>query len=268
MNQEIEKLLRAWVTYAQTNWGDLLPVVSAALNNRDATATGMSTFFFTHGYHMDPIQLKGDRPAATKPGQKVAEDFVARIQEASDWAQAALAWAQDRQERAANKHKKAAPNYKVGDWVYLDLRNVKTARPSKKLDWLHAKYRVIEQTSSHSYKLDVPGRIHPVFHVDLLRPASANPLPSQKIEDLREGPMLVDGHEEWLVERILDEKVVGRGKNRSRKLLVKWHSYTTPTWEPLDHLKDTEAFEKWESTPKEVVKIRQHKQQRLKGGRR
>ncbi|KAJ6436050.1 hypothetical protein O9K51_11425 [Purpureocillium lavendulum] len=214
MNQEIEKMLRAWVTYAQTNWGDLLPVVTTALNNRDATATGMSPFFFTHGYHMDPIQLKEDRPAATKPGQKIAEDFVARIQEASDWAQAAIAWAQDRQERAANKHKKAAPNYKVGDWVFLDLRNVKTARPSKKLDWLHAKYRVVEQKSSHSYKLDVPGRIHPVFHVDLLRPASANPLPSQKIEDLRKGPMLVDGHEEWLVERILDEKVVGRGKNR------------------------------------------------------
>jgi reverse transcriptase-like protein/integrase-like protein len=266
MNQEIEKMLRIWVTYAQSNWGDLLPVVTTALNNRDATATGISPFFFTHGYHMNPVQLKDDRPAPKKPGQKIAEDFVARIQEASEWAQAAIAWTQDRQEQTANKHKKAAPNYKAGDWVYLDLRNVKTARPSKKLDWLHAKYRVVEQKSSHSYQLDVPGRIHPVFHVDLLRPAAANPLPSQKTEDSREGPVLVDGHEEWRVERILDEKLVGRGKRRSRKLLVKWVSYTTPTWEPVDNLKDTEAFQNWESSPKEVVGIRRRKQQRLKGG--
>lgn len=31
MNQEIEKMLRAWVTYAQINWGDLLLVVTTRL---------------------------------------------------------------------------------------------------------------------------------------------------------------------------------------------------------------------------------------------
>jgi hypothetical protein len=31
MNQEIEKMLRAWVTYAQTNLGDLLLVVTTRL---------------------------------------------------------------------------------------------------------------------------------------------------------------------------------------------------------------------------------------------
>jgi hypothetical protein len=69
------------------------------------------------------------------------------------------------------------------------------------------------------------------------------------------------------VERILGEKAVGRGKKRSRKLLVKWHSYATRTWEPVDYLKNTEAFERWESSPKEAMEIRRRKQQRLKGGR-
>jgi hypothetical protein len=28
-----------------------------AINNRDASATGLSPFFFTYGYHIDPISL-------------------------------------------------------------------------------------------------------------------------------------------------------------------------------------------------------------------
>jgi hypothetical protein len=79
--------------------------------------------------------------------------------------------------------------------VFLNLRNVKTTGPSKKLDWLHGKYQVIWQVNSHSYQLDVPGKIHPVFHGDLLQHAPNDPLPSPKIGDTQPGPILVDEEE-------------------------------------------------------------------------
>jgi len=179
MNQEIQKIMRIWACYTQNNWLSFLPTVMASINEREASSTGMSPFFYMHGYHNNPIQLReGETAERLKEGETLAEDFVRRLQDATEFAQAAIAIAQDQQEKYANRSRTAAPIYKEGDWVYLNLKNVKTSRPSKKLDWLHAKYRVLQQINSHSYKLDVPGRIHPVFHVDLLRPAPEDPLPS------------------------------------------------------------------------------------------
>ena len=45
-----------------------------------------------------------------------------------------MTYAQQEQERQANKSRRLAPTYRVGDWVWLDLRDVRTARSSKKLN--------------------------------------------------------------------------------------------------------------------------------------
>ncbi|KAI1506846.1 Pol protein [Pyrenophora tritici-repentis] len=236
MNQEIEKMIRIWATYTQENWLALLPVVMGAINNREASSTGLSPFYFMHGYHNEPIQLVEDRTIQDRPkkdGEALAEGFLKRLQDATEWAQAAIAMTQEKQQHQANKTRTAAPQYKEGDWVFLNLRNVKTTRPSKKLDWLHGKYKVLKQVNSHSYKLDVPGKIHPVFHVDLLRYAPDDSFPSQKVGDTQPGPILIDGDELWLVERILGERTIGQGGKGIKEAYVKWVDYTEPTWEPL-----------------------------------
>ncbi|OKO99443.1 Transposon Ty3-I Gag-Pol polyprotein, partial [Penicillium subrubescens] len=166
-NQEIERILRVFTTYAQDNWKDLLPIVAVAINNRDAASTGISPFFFTHGYHVDPIGIDeaGQLEDALTPPRKAGETFVNRLREATDWAQAAIASAQALQEEQANRRRQAAPVYKKDDWVWLNLRNVRTQRPSKKLDWLHARYRVVDVPSPFTVRLNVPTGIHPVFHI-------------------------------------------------------------------------------------------------------
>ena len=127
--------------------------------------------------------------------------------------------------------------------MWLNLKNITTDRPCKKLDWKNAKYTVLEVISSHSYRLDTPPGIHNVFHTSLLKRAAADPFPNQCQDDLRPPVIIVDGEEEWEVERILRRCTRGR----QRQVLVKWKGYLVPTWEPTEALANTEAYHIFEA---------------------
>jgi hypothetical protein len=103
----------------------------------------------------------------------------------------------------------------------------------------------VRQVNSHSYQLDVPGKIHPVFHVDLLRHAPNDTLLSQRIGDTQPGHILADGEDVWLVERILDERTTKQGRKGFKEAHVKWLDYTEPTWEPVSNVVKTDAWKKW-----------------------
>jgi hypothetical protein len=51
------------------------------------------------------------------------------------------------------------------DKVWLQLKNIKTDRPSKKLNWLNAKYTITELIGFYACHLDTLPGIHNVFHV-------------------------------------------------------------------------------------------------------
>ena len=109
--------------------------------------------------------------------------------------------------------------------MWLNLKNITTDRPCKKLDWKNAKYTVLEVISSHNYRLDTPPGIHDVFHASLLKRAAANPFPNQHQSNSRPPAIVVDGEEKWEVERILRK----RTKGRQRQVLIKWKRYLNPT---------------------------------------
>lgn len=129
-----------------------------------------------------------------------------------------MASAQEAQEKHANTKRQPADQFKVRDKVWLRLRNVRTKRPSKKLDWLAAKYRVTEVIGSHACRLDTPPGIHNVFHVGLLKLTSDDQLPSQESDDYRPPAILTEnGEEEYAVEAILGKKKVkGKWKVRTK----------------------------------------------------
>ena len=96
----------------------------------------------------------------------------------------------------------------------------------------------------------MPGRIHPVFHVDLLRAVATDPLPSQRPDNTQPGPILLDGEEVWLVERILDERRNSNESVRFKEALVKWVGYAEPTWEPISNVQATDQWKLWQRKSK------------------
>jgi hypothetical protein len=92
----------------------------------------------------------------------------------------------------------------------------------------------------------MPTGVHPVFHVDLIRPAATDPLPSQIVDDSQPPPLVIDGELEYQIEEILDHRVRRVGRGTRTEVLVKWAGYAETTWEPLDSVEDSEALDRYE----------------------
>ena len=247
-NQEVIAYLRAFISYSQYEWKDLLPTAMLALNNRD-TVLGLSPFFLTHGYHIEPVPQVSPMARSSDP-EKRAEAFVRRINDATEFAQASMASAQQIMEDSANRSRQAAERFKVNDRVWLNLKNINTPQLSKKLSWVNAKYRVTKVVSPHVVELDVPSGIFPKFHTDLLKRSAEDYLPSQKRDDAQPPPAIAqtpNQEAEYHVERILRAENRRRGRGFRREVLVKWKGYHEPNWEPRRELEDNAALDEFES---------------------
>ena len=254
MNSVWEAYMRAFVNWAQDDWAPLCPMAMIAIKGREATSTKVSPFFLQHGYNVDPIQLEtGDDAEAQLHGrqrtdQEKADSIVSKLRTVFELAQASMAEAQQEQERQGNRRRREARQLRVGDKVWLRLdQQLNTGRPSRKLDHKSAKYTVTQVVDSHSVKLNTPPGIHNVFHVDRLRLASTDPLPTQTRDDYQPAPIQVEDGEEWYqVEEIMAELRQRRGRGWTRWYEVKWVGYQLTSMEPVGNLDENEAVDRWE----------------------
>ncbi|KAI0993493.1 hypothetical protein K3495_g14691 [Podosphaera aphanis] len=154
-------------------------------------------------------------------------------------------------EDKANRRRAPAIMYRVGDKVWLNLKNIPTPQPKKKLAWVNAKYNVTRVILPHVVELDVPSKIWPRLHVDLLRKASEDPLPSQLQDNQQPEPIMDEqspqAPPEQIVERILRAEKHQRGRGWVRRVLVKWKNFAEPTWEDRSELDDVRALDVFES---------------------
>jgi hypothetical protein len=229
VNQEIEQYLRIFVNERQDDWVECLPLAEFCYNDRIHSSTRQSPFSLDTGQH----PRLGVEPRRTS---RVAEatNFATTIQHNLDEARACLQLAADDMAHFYDAHRQPAPEYNVGDMVWLDSRNIKTTRPAKKLDdkWF-GPFEIQTKINRNAYRLKLPPnfrQVHPVFHVVKLRHHTPNPFPERPTLPPPPPPDIVDGIEEFVVEEIVDSRLF-RGK---LQFLVKWHGYpdSDRTWEP------------------------------------
>jgi Chromo (CHRromatin Organisation MOdifier) domain len=248
MNRTLEEMLRAYATYQQDQWDEYLPAAEFAYNNSKQASTGFTPFELDCGQHPNtPITM-------TKESEvPAANDFLKHWTSMIDLAKDSLREAQERQEKYANEHRHHII-FQVGDQVLLNMKNTNTPvdrnRPTKKLTPRFAgPYLISEVISSTAYKLDLPPgmKIHPVFHVSLLKPYKASP---EEFTRPTPPPAIVlpdTEQEEYEVETILDKRIL---RNKTQ-YLVKWLGYPLhdATWEPQEHLQNTqEKLKEFEET--------------------
>jgi len=138
--------------------------------------------------------------------------------------------------------------YKVGDLVMLSTKDLKYQmvgrRTEKLMERFIGPYKIKKIVSMNAVELELPSmiKIHPVVNISRVRRYIGQVEEQRKEQPL---PVIIEGEEEWEVERILNKWRV-RGKD---KYLVHWKGFTAEsnTWEGRENLKNTqEAIKEFE----------------------
>jgi hypothetical protein len=179
----------------------------------------------------------GFEPDQRPSRMESVNEFTDRMKSTLDEAKAALAKSKDDMTRYYNQRRTPATEYHPGDKVYLDAADIPTNRPSRKLSHRRlGPFPVVRKVGNNAYELRLPpsmSRKHPVFNVINLTPAPDDPIAGRRAPP-PPLPEIIDGEEEWVVEEILDSKVM----NRKLRYLVKWKDFGVEhnTWEPWDNI--------------------------------
>jgi hypothetical protein len=129
MNQIVEQYLRIFINYRQDDWKEWLPMAEFSYNNSVHAATQQTPFFINYGQH--PWTGEDTRREVRNES---ATEFANRMKKVRQEAKAALRQAAERMKDQYDKHARPSIEYSPGDKVYLESTNLKTNRPSKKLD--------------------------------------------------------------------------------------------------------------------------------------
>jgi hypothetical protein len=210
--------LRAFCNHRQDDWVRWLPLAQFVHNSRRHSATNKSPFELLYGFN--PRSYPSLQPGSSFPA---VEERLSTLQSVRAEAQASLASAaRIMQEQHGDFQSKWKP-FKVGDLVWLEGKNIRTTQPKAKLgDKRHGPFRILNVLSPITFRLDIPRKwrmVHPVFHASLLSPYRETDAHGPNFT--RPAPDLVDDHEEYEVELILDGKPRGSGF----VYLVKWLGY-------------------------------------------
>jgi hypothetical protein len=238
-NQEVEQYLRLFVNHRQDDWAEWLPLAEFSHNNRIQASTHQTPFMLNTGRH----PRLGIEPLRESKMDSV-DAFVKRMQFARKEAEAALHKAAEEMARYYDQNRQEAVEYKVGDQVWLEGKDIQTDRPSKKLDdRRYGPYQITKKVGPNAYQLNLPStmKVHPVFNTVRLRPYHKDTIPG-RVAPPRPAPVVEGDQPEWEVEYIKDSRL-RRGK---LQYLIKWKGYPQEesTWEPVDNLQNAEDLVK------------------------
>ncbi|GBG91964.1 hypothetical protein CBR_g54060 [Chara braunii] len=248
-NTTLRDILRKIVRDDQ-QWDLHLAQVEIAYNHAVSPATGMSPYYCDLGYH-PRVPADFLRPSQMHPDTScpALDDWVAHMTLIMKIAHEHIVASETRMAARANRSRMDHP-FKVSDDVLIDARHLQL-----KADMLRkfrrrffGPCRILQAVGSDmasspvSFGVKLPdylrqARVHDVYHVSLLRPYRR---PSERFVGRpyeRPPPIMVDGHEEFLVLDIIGRRVTDDNPPHV-EYLVRWKGYPDEeaTREPLEHL--------------------------------
>ncbi len=223
VNQNVERYLWFFCLYMQNDWAKLLLMIEFVDNNALFSVIFSISFFLNKDFHscmsfeLDVIEYESscERLQMTK-----VENISEHMNKTLKFARKSLVKTQKQMMKQVNKHRKEV-DYKVESKMFLNERNIVTAKSFKKLNDKMLDFFINLDLVDSSYKLKLPEfmHVHDVFHPDLLRPAVDDLLHGQKNEF--SGSIVINDEDEWKIDDILNF----RRYRRRLQYRVKWNDY-------------------------------------------
>jgi len=224
--KDLKIRLRIFSNYQQTNWEENLECLEFVHNSTKHKATGHSPNYLNCGREtqIPSILLIQKKQMTCQPSvDKFIQDRKLALQDAKD----SMSYAQEIMAQYANQSRRDI-EYNIGDKVLLDSENFKLAnqiqRPNLSLlEKNLGPYTIEAKIDKLNYQLKLPKtmKIHPIFHVTLLKKyhdpnehfKNRKPLPPE--------PQVLENEEYYEVEKILDKRMF----RRQQQYLIKWKGY-------------------------------------------
>lgn len=232
LNRCLEHYLRSMTWQRPKEWVNWLPLAEWWYNTTYHSAIQTTPFEVVYG---QPPALHLPYFPQSTTVDAIDRSFVAR-EEMINKLQGNLVRAQTRMKRLADRNR-TDREFTEGDWVFLKLQPYRQSstqhRASEKLSpRFFGPYQVLHKVGKVAYTLNLPpnSRIHPTFHVSLLKPC---PNPQVPVQPLPEDWGNLDQPKAPL--KILKRRMVQKRNKAITEVLVQWHGELPEeaTWEIL-----------------------------------
>src|SRR6266403_5287600 len=244
-NQWVEQYLCLVTSMDPKGWIHWLALATAVHNNQTNVTTGLSPNQILLGYN--PVLNQEKSLGTTNALVETRSELMERNRRNAIWAL----------NKSSDQSGLPPSQYKLGQRVWLDATHLKLPHQKAKLTPKRlGPFRIIEEISPVAYRLTLPvnWRIHNVFHASLLNPYHETKAHGPNFA--RPPPDLIEGEEEYEVERIVTHRSFGQSK--SLQYLIKWKGYpeSDNSWEPADQVHALDLVKYYHSAVKGQSAIR------------
>ncbi|KAG1925616.1 retrotransposable element [Pimephales promelas] len=234
--QDIGRFLRAFCHSNQNIWSKYLIWAEYAQNSLRQTSTQLTPFQCVLGCQPPLFPWSGEPsevPAVNKwfeESEQVWDQTHHHIQQAVN-----------RQQQFADKHRRPNPEYQPEQLVWLSTRDIRLRQSCRKLNPKYiGPFPVVKRINPVTYQLQLPPeyRIHPTFHVSLLKPYHP-PVPQSVTEvEPEDNPPIppIEPESIYLIKEILDS----RRRGGKLEYLIDWEGYGPEerSWVPHNDVLD------------------------------